>query len=52
MSTYTGVSPIGPTGTTTSAEPPHSSSDSASILVKTATVGRQSPFIAAAPASP
>jgi hypothetical protein len=35
-----------------SAEPRHSSSDSASIRLKTATVARQSPFIAAAPASP
>jgi hypothetical protein len=34
------------------AEPRHSSSDSASIRLKTATVARQSPFIAAAPASP
>lgn len=30
----------------------HSSGASASIRLKTATVGRQSPFIAAAPASP
>ena len=32
--------------------PRHSSSDLASIRLKTATVARQSPFIATAPASP